>query len=59
MCSEVVNKLAEQFGNENLDNERVHSIEASWRARFPRNRVELCLDLFFNLYRDTVSWKRA
>ncbi|MFC1654440.1 TonB-dependent receptor plug domain-containing protein [Myxococcota bacterium] len=54
---EVVDKLAEQFGNENLDNERVHSLEASWRGRIPRYRLELCLDLFFNLYRDTVKFK--
>jgi outer membrane receptor protein involved in Fe transport len=54
---EVVDKLAEQFGNENLDNERVHSFEASWRARYPRYKVELCLDVFFNLYRDTVMFK--
>jgi outer membrane receptor protein involved in Fe transport len=54
---EVVDKLAEQFGNENLDNERVHSLEASWRERFPGYNLEICLDLFFNLYRDTVMFK--
>lgn len=54
---EVVDKLAEQFGNENLDNEMVHSIEASWRERFPLYKLEICLDLFFNLYRDTVMFK--
>jgi iron complex outermembrane receptor protein len=54
---EVVDKLAEQFGNENLDSERVHSFEVSWRARIPRYKLELCLDLYYNLYRDTVKFK--
>jgi len=54
---EVVDKLAEQFGNENLSNERVHSIEAGWRGWFRGDTVRLSVDLFYNLYRDTIAFK--
>jgi iron complex outermembrane receptor protein len=51
---EVVDIMAEQFGNEDLVNEKVHSIEAGWRGRFLDGSLNASLDLFFNLYQDTI-----
>jgi iron complex outermembrane receptor protein len=54
---EVVAILAEQFGNENLVNEKVHSFEAGWRGRFLYGSLNASLDLFYNLYQDTIYFK--
>lgn len=51
---EIVDKLSEVLGNENLKNEKVHSLEAGWMAHFARGRLHLSLDLFFNTYHDII-----
>jgi len=51
---EIVEQMATQFGNEGLVNEKVHSIEAGWRARFLDDRLQASVDLFFNIYQDTI-----
>ena len=51
---EIVDKLPEVLGNENLKNEKVHSIEAGWMAHFADGRLQLSVDLFFNIYHDTI-----
>lgn len=54
---EVVDIMAEQFGNEKLVNEKVHSFEAGWRSQFLGDRLKIALDLFYNLYYDTIFFK--
>jgi outer membrane receptor protein involved in Fe transport len=51
---EIVDLLADQLGNEELENEKVHSFEAGWRARFLDDRLRLSVDLFYSMYRDTI-----
>jgi iron complex outermembrane receptor protein len=51
---EIVDKLSEVLGNENLKNEKVHSIEAGWMAHLLDDRLQLSLDLFFNIYHDVI-----
>jgi outer membrane receptor protein involved in Fe transport len=51
---EIVDKLPEVLGNEDLRNEKVHSFEAGWMGHFADARLQLSLDLFFNIYRDTI-----
>jgi outer membrane receptor for ferrienterochelin and colicin len=53
---EIVEKAKTQIGNENLMNEKVHSFEAGWRANFFDDRLRASIDLFFNLYRDNISF---
>jgi outer membrane receptor protein involved in Fe transport len=53
---EIVEMAKSQFGDENLINEKVHSFEAGWRARLLDNRLQVSVDLFFNLYRDTINF---
>lgn len=48
--------LAGQFGNDHLKNEKVHSIEAGWRARLLDESLRVSIDLFYNMYRDTISF---
>jgi iron complex outermembrane receptor protein len=50
---EIVEKLRESLGNENLNNEKVHSFEVGSRAHFLQNRLRLTLDLYFNIYLET------
>jgi outer membrane receptor protein involved in Fe transport len=54
---EIVDKLAEEMGNPDLRNMKVHSFEAGWRTSFLENRLTLVLDLFFNLYRDPIDFQ--
>jgi len=54
---EIVDLVAEQFGNENLRNEKVISTELGWRARFLDERLHVAVDLFYNLYQDTIIYK--
>ncbi len=54
---EVVDKLLEQIGNENLTNEKVHSFEAGWQGSFLQERLRLSLNLFFNIYRDAITFE--
>jgi iron complex outermembrane receptor protein len=51
---EIVETFREKFGNENLVNETVHSVEAGWRAHLLNDRLLLSVDLFYNLYLDTI-----
>jgi len=51
---EIVDKLPEVLGNENLKNEKVHSVEAGWMAHFADDRLQVSLDLFFNVYQDVI-----
>ena len=53
---EIVDKAAETISNEDLVNEKVHSLEAGWRAQFLDDRLQLTADLFFNLYRDSITF---
>jgi iron complex outermembrane receptor protein len=53
---EIVDIMAEGVGNPNLDNVKMHSIEAGWQGRFLEDRLRLSVDLFFSLYRDTISF---
>jgi len=51
---EIVDKLPEVLGNEDLKNEKVHSVEAGWMAHFADGRLQFSLDLFYNIYQDTI-----
>ena len=51
---EVIETFREKFGNEDLENETVHSIEAGWRAHLLNDRLLLSVDLFYNVYLDTI-----
>jgi len=51
---EVAEKLGTSIGNEDLVNERVHSVEAGWRAHFFNNALTISADLFFNTYQDMI-----
>jgi iron complex outermembrane receptor protein len=55
---EVLNSLGSSIGNEDLVSELVHSVEAGWRAHFPDERLKLSLDSFFNIYQNTIYFKR-
>ena len=44
------------LGNEGLVNEKVHSFEAGWRTRLLEDRLQISVDLFFNVYQDTISF---
>jgi iron complex outermembrane receptor protein len=54
---EIVEKMETSIGNDDLTNEKVHSLEAGWRARFLEERLQVSVDLFFNVYQDTISFK--
>jgi iron complex outermembrane recepter protein len=54
---EVVDLLASQLGNEALGNEEVHAFEAGWRSHLFGNRLQLSLELFFNLYSDLIFFE--
>jgi iron complex outermembrane receptor protein len=51
---EVVEKLKTSIGNEKLGNEKVHSFEAGWRARFFGETLGVSVDLFYNIYDDMI-----
>jgi iron complex outermembrane receptor protein len=53
---EIVEKMTTSIGNEGLVNEKVHSFEAGWLARFSEDRLQISVDLFFNVYQDTISF---
>ncbi|MFC1654584.1 TonB-dependent receptor plug domain-containing protein [Myxococcota bacterium] len=53
---EIVDLLRSQYGNEDVGNEQVHSLEAGWRGRFFDDRLQLSADLFFSRYRDTITF---
>jgi outer membrane receptor protein involved in Fe transport len=46
----------EQLGNEKLDNESITTLEAGYTARFFDGRLQVAADVFYNWYRDTVSF---
>ncbi len=54
---EIVDKFTKSVGNENLKNERLHSIELGWRGRFLERRLQASIDLFYNFYLDTIFYK--
>ena len=51
---EIVEKLEQEFGNEDLVNEKVHSFEAGWRAWLLEDKLQITIELFFNLYQDNI-----
>jgi len=51
---EIVQKMAEGLGNEDLDNEQVHSFEAGWLGRFLDERLRVSIDLYYNIYLNTT-----
>jgi hypothetical protein len=51
---EVVERTAEQIGNDRLVNEKVHSFEAGWQSHLLEGRLRLSLDVFLSTYRDTI-----
>jgi outer membrane receptor for ferrienterochelin and colicin len=55
--SEIVDKLATDFGNKNLTNEKVHAIEAGWRASFLDETLRTSVDLFFNVFEDLIYFR--
>jgi iron complex outermembrane receptor protein len=54
---EVVDKMKTSLGNENVANERVHSVEAGWQARLFEDELQLSVDLFYNIYQDIIYFK--
>jgi outer membrane receptor protein involved in Fe transport len=54
---ELEDKLAESFGNEDLTNEKVHSLEAGWRGRFLDKRLHISIDAFFNVYQNMIYFE--
>ena len=54
---EIVEKLATDFGNEDLVNEKVHSVEAGWRAGFLDETLRTSVDLFFNVFEDLIYFQ--
>jgi iron complex outermembrane receptor protein len=53
---EIVELGRTQFGNPDLINEKVHSVEAGWMANLLEERLRLSVDLFYNMYRDTITF---
>jgi outer membrane receptor protein involved in Fe transport len=51
---EVAEKLKTGIGNEDLINEKIHSIEAGWRSHFFEERLRFSVDLFCNIYEDLI-----
>jgi iron complex outermembrane receptor protein len=51
---EIVDFLANELGNEDLVNEKVHTFEAGWRSRLLDDRMHVSVNLFYSLYRDTI-----
>ena len=46
----------DNFGNEDLDNESITVFEIGYRGRFLEGRLNAEAGMFFNLYRDTISF---
>jgi outer membrane receptor protein involved in Fe transport len=53
---EVVSLFAEQFGNEKLVNEKVHSLEAGWLGLFLNGAFRVSADAFLNVYKDSIAF---
>jgi len=53
---EIFDTFKEKFGNEDLVNEIVHSVEAGWRAHLLGDRLLLSVDLFYNVYLNTICF---
>jgi iron complex outermembrane receptor protein len=56
---EVVEKCKEAFGNEDLVNEKVHSFELGWRGDFLGRALRASVDLFYNVYVDTIFFNTS
>jgi outer membrane receptor protein involved in Fe transport len=53
---EILDKLRTALGTEDLTNEKVHSIEAGWQTQLLEDQLRLTVDLFYNIYQDTISF---
>jgi outer membrane receptor protein involved in Fe transport len=53
---EIVDTLAEQVGNPGLHNETVHSFELGWKISLLEDRLDVSVDLFYNIYRDFIAF---
>ena len=54
---EILDKLLTSIGNEELTNEKVHSVEAGWRGHFFDSELKASADLFYNIYQDRIVFK--
>ncbi len=55
---EIVERMSTQLGNDSLRNERVHAVEAGWRAGFFEEDLLTSLVVFFNMHRDVIVFVR-
>jgi len=55
---ELVERMSTQLGNKGLRNEKVHAVEAGWRARFLEGNLRTSLGAFFNMHQDAVVFIR-
>jgi outer membrane receptor protein involved in Fe transport len=55
--SSVAEKLKTSIGNEDLINEKLHSVEAGWRSHFFEERLRFSVDLFCNIYEDLIYFE--
>jgi outer membrane receptor protein involved in Fe transport len=53
---EIVDKLRDDVGNEDLDNMQVRSLEAGWRGRFLDDQLQVAVDFFYNEYKNTIEF---
>jgi iron complex outermembrane receptor protein len=53
---EIKDKLATDIGNSELENMRVRSFEAGWQGRFLDNRLRVSVDLFYNIYSNSIDF---
>jgi outer membrane receptor protein involved in Fe transport len=53
---EIADLLANEMGNEKLDNENVHTVEAGWRAHLLEDHLELSADLFFSRFSHPIHF---
>jgi hypothetical protein len=49
-------ELGASMGNQDLENMKLHSFEAGWQGRFLDDSLQLNVDLFYSLYRDTIGF---
>jgi outer membrane receptor protein involved in Fe transport len=54
---EIIEKFTTSIGNEDLGNEKVHSIEVGWRAQFLEETLKVSVDLFYNIYEDMIYFE--
>jgi len=54
---EIVEKMKTSMGNNNLVNEKVHSVEAGWRTHLLEDDLQISVNMFFNVYQDTIYFE--